>query len=58
MKEIIKIFEYIVVYFIPILSISIQLFSELKAKKSEEKLLPNWRKMKLILQLKKTMVKL
>lgn len=37
MKEIIKIFEYIVVYFIPILSISIQLFSELKAKKSEEK---------------------
>ena len=37
MKEIIKIFEYIVVYFIPILSIIIQLFSELKAKKSEEK---------------------
>ena len=37
MKEIIKIFEYIVVYFIPILSISIQLFSELTAKKSEEK---------------------
>ena len=58
MKEIIKIFEYIVVYFIPILSISIQLFSELKAKKLRKKLLPNWRKMKLILQLKKTMVKL
>jgi len=58
MKEIIKIFEYIVVYFIPILSISIQLFSELKAKKVRKKLLPNWRKMKLILQLKKTMVKL
>lgn len=58
MKEIIKIFECIVVYFIPILSISIQLFSELKAKKVRKKLLPNWRKMKLILQLKKTMVKL
>ena len=58
MKEIIKIFEYIVVYFIPILSISIQLFSELKAKKVRKKLLPNWQKMKLILQLKKTMVKL
>ena len=37
MKEIIKIFEYIVVYFIPILSISIQLFSELIAKIMEEK---------------------